>query len=67
MGVGVGVIVGQRDAKMSSKYPGMKREKCGAYSRRSTFDKKMARGLDKNSEDLTRTPQLVANHRCLAR
>ena len=30
-------------------------------------DKKMARGLDKNSEDLTRTPQLVANHRCLAR
>ena len=34
VGVGVGVIVGQRDAKMSSKYPGMKREKCGAYSRR---------------------------------
>ena len=48
VGVGVGVIVGQRDAKMSSKYPGMKREKCGAYSRRSTR---------RWREDLTRIPR----------
>ena len=40
---------------------------CPVWRALQAVDKKMARGLDKNSEDLTRTPQLVANHRCLAR